>query len=255
MSRDITQLHPRLQEKIAKLKVLCQENGLELGIGECFRSVAEQEALYAQGRTAAGNIITNARGTSYSSQHQWGIAFDFFKNVKGQEYSDNTFFTKVANLAKSIGLAWGGDWTGFVDKPHLYLTDWGDTTSILKERYGTFEKFKATWGTMDTSTNANVNASTTAAAAGKEKYMFEPKTVQYGSTGTSVLLCQEILKARGFKGADGKDLQLDQHAGDNTVYAINAYQDTRRKQGVELGTDGKNDGICGKKMWADLIAI
>lgn len=248
MSRDITQLHPRLQEKIAKLKVLCQENGLELGIGECFRSVAEQEALYAQGRTAAGNIITNARGTSYSSQHQWGIAFDFFKNVKGQEYSDNTFFTKVANLAKSIGLAWGGDWTSPVDKPHLYLPDWGDTPTILKNTYGIFDRFKATW-------NAAPNTSPTTSIEKGDRYMFEPSSVKKGSTGTSVLLLQEILKARGFKGADGKDLQLDQHAGDNTVYAINAYQEARRKQGVELGTDGKNDGICGQKMWADLIAI
>lgn len=85
--------------------------------------------------------------------------------------------------------------------------------------------------------------------------MFEPSSVKKGSTGTSVLLCQEILKARGFKGADGKELKLDRDAGDNTVYAINSYQTARRKQGVELGTAGKNDGICGRKMWADLIAI
>lgn len=250
MSRDITQLHPTLQTKIAQLKTLCEQNDLELGIGECFRTVEEQEALYAQGRTTPGNIVSNARGTSYSSQHQWGIAFDFFKNVKGQEYSDNTFFTKVANLAKSIGLAWGGDWSGFIDKPHLYLPDYGSTTAILKSRYGTFEDFKATWGTTSTSTN------TSTSTTGKgNKYMFEPSSVKKGSTGTSVLLLQEILKARGFKGADGKDLQLDQHAGDNTVHAINSYQTARRKQGVELGTDGKNDGICGRKMWADLIAI
>lgn len=252
MARDITQLHPTLQAKIAQLKILCQNNGLALGIGECFRSVEEQEELYAQGRTKPGNIVSNARGTTYSSQHQWGIAFDFFKNVKGQEYSDSAFFAKVANLAKSIGLAWGGDWTGFVDKPHLYLPDFGDTTSILKSKYGTFEKFKAIWNATDTSTSTTVTTSTTGKGSG---YMFEPSSVKKGSAGTSVLLCQEILKARGFKGADGKDLQLDQHAGDNTVYAINAYQEARRKQGVELGTDGKNDGICGKKMWADLIAI
>lgn len=85
--------------------------------------------------------------------------------------------------------------------------------------------------------------------------MFEPLSVKKGSKGTSVLLCQEILKARGFKGADGKELKLDQDAGDNTIYAINSYQKERRTQGVELGTGGKNDGICGKKMWADLIAI
>lgn len=250
MARDISQLHPRLQAKITQLKILCQRDGLNLGIGECFRSAAEQVALYAQGRTTAGNIITNARGNSYSSQHQWGIAFDFFKNMKGQEFSDSLFFTSVAELAKSIGLAWGGDWSGFVDRSHLYLPDWGDTASILKERYGTFENFKATWSTANSGTS--VNAATAEKGSG---YMFEPLSVKKGSKGTSVLLCQEILKARGFKGADGKELKLDQDAGDNTIYAINSYQKERRTQGVELGTGGKNDGICGKKMWADLIAI
>lgn len=32
--------------------------------------------MYAQGRTKKGNIVTNAKGSDYSSQHQWGIAFD-----------------------------------------------------------------------------------------------------------------------------------------------------------------------------------
>ena len=79
--------------------------------------------------------------------------------------------------------------------------------------------------------------------------------VRKGSKGTSVLLLQEIFRARGFKGADGKELALDRSAGNNTIYAINSYQTTRRKQGVELGTNGKNDSSCGPKMWADLIAI
>ena len=81
MGRDISQLHPRLQQKIAELKQLCANEGLPLGIGECFRSVAEQNALYAQGRTEPGEIITNAPGSSYSSQHQWGIA-DVYKRQR-----------------------------------------------------------------------------------------------------------------------------------------------------------------------------
>lgn len=146
MGRNINELHPRLQEKISQLQVLCNKEGLRLGIGECFRSASEQDALYAQGRTKPGNRVTNARGSSYSSQHQWGIAFDFFKNVKGQEYSDNYFFTRVSQLAKSIGLAWGGDWHSPVDKPHLYLPDWGSTPTPLKSKYGNFDNFKKTWG-------------------------------------------------------------------------------------------------------------
>lgn len=86
-------------------------------------------------------------------------------------------------------------------------------------------------------------------------YMFTVNNVSKGTSGNSVLLCQEILKARGYKGKDGKELSLDGECGDNTVYAINAYQSARRKQGVELGTNGKNDGCCGSDMWKDLLGL
>lgn len=148
MSRDIAQLHPELQDKIAQLRTLCEAEGLQLGIGECFRSVEEQDTLYAQGRTISGQIVTYARGSSYSSQHQWGIAFDFFKNVAGHAYDDTAFFKRVGALGKSIGLGWGGDWITPVDMPHLYLPYWGDTPTTLKRRYSTFEAFKATWPTV-----------------------------------------------------------------------------------------------------------
>lgn len=146
MSRDVSLLHPALQQKIKQLQRLCQEEGLELGIGECFRSVQEQDALYAQGRTEPGEIITNAPGASYSSQHQWGIAFDFFKNIPGHAYDDDAFFARVGALGKSIGLGWGGDWQSIVDRPHLYLADWGSTPALLKQQYGTFARFRDTWG-------------------------------------------------------------------------------------------------------------
>ena len=135
--RDITALHPLLQVKIAELKLKCEKAGLKIGIGECLRTVAEQDALYAQGRTKPGSIVTNARGSTYSSQHQWGIAFDFYRNDgKGAFYDLDGFFTKVGALAKQVGLGWGGDWKSPVDKPHVYLPQWGSTTSALRSAYG-----------------------------------------------------------------------------------------------------------------------
>lgn len=146
MSRDITMLHPWLQYKIGLLKKECEKAGLKLGIGECFRSVAEQDALYAQGRSKAGKIVTNARGSSYSSQHQWGVAVDVFQNIKGKEY-EAAFLKKVAKIAKSkkVGLAWGGDWKSIVDTPHFYLPKWGSTPATLRNKYGTVERFKKEW--------------------------------------------------------------------------------------------------------------
>ncbi len=130
--RDITALHPDLQEKVYQFKALCEKNGLKAGIGECLRTVAEQDALYAIGRTKPGTRVTNARGSTYSSQHQWGIAFDFYRNDgTGAFNTAGGFFDQAGALAKSIGLGWGGDWKSPVDKPHLYLP-WCRRSLFLK---------------------------------------------------------------------------------------------------------------------------
>lgn len=147
--RDTKALHPRLQLKMAGLKILCDKAGLKIGISECLRTVAEQDALYAQGRTKPGLKVTNARGSTYSSQHQWGIAFDFYRNDGKGAYDDSgNFFGRVGTLAKQIGLGWGGDWKSPVDKPHIYLKEWGSTTSALRSAYGTPDKFMRTWDKM-----------------------------------------------------------------------------------------------------------
>lgn len=79
-------------------------------------------------------------------------------------------------------------------------------------------------------------------------YMFNPETVKAGDKNTSVLLLQEILRARGFKGKNGKALKLTWTADANTIYALKAYQESR-KDVLEV------DGICGPATWKDLIAI
>lgn len=84
-------------------------------------------------------------------------------------------------------------------------------------------------------------------------YMFECKTVQSGEVGTHVLLVQEILKARGYKGKDGKELTLDRECGTNTVYAIKNYQKDREK--VDPGICGGVDGVAGLKTLKDMIAL
>ena len=95
--------------------------------------------------------------------------------------------------------------------------------------------------------NAKPDTSTSV-PAGKSGYTCTPDIVQLGSTGLSVLLLQEILIARGFKGKDGKALSLDRSAGENTIYALKQYQKSR-KGVLEV------DGICGTATWKDLIAI
>ena len=93
--RGLEYLYPPFKAKIYQLVEMCKKRGLNIWLGETFRTVDEQNKLYAQGRTAPGSIVTNAKGTDYNSQHQWGIAFDFFKNETGHAYSDIQFFEQV----------------------------------------------------------------------------------------------------------------------------------------------------------------
>ena len=151
MSRDITMCHPELQEKAQQLIAECKKQGLIVKLGECFRTVAEQDNLYAQGRTKPGSIVTNAKGSSYSSMHQWGVAFDVIRNDGKGAYNDNDgWFSKVGRIGKSLGLEWGGDWTSPVDKPHFQLKQWGSTTTKLKKLYGNVNNFKKVWNNYKT---------------------------------------------------------------------------------------------------------
>lgn len=141
---DRTKLHPWLDYRLGILLKKCAKKGLYLIITEGFRSKEYQDSLYAKGRTKPGKIVTNAKGSTYSSQHMWGIAFDIAINDSKLLY-DTATMKKVAAIAKKIGLGWGGDWTSIVDTPHFYLTKWGSTTSQLKTAYGTPDAFKKTW--------------------------------------------------------------------------------------------------------------
>ena len=86
-------------------------------------------------------------------------------------------------------------------------------------------------------------------------YSFKVETVKAGRSGASVKLCQRLLKSRGYKGANGKVLSIDGDCGTQTVYAINSFQTAMRKKGIEVGNNGKNDGICGKKCWKALLGL
>lgn len=186
--RDTKALHPDLQLKIMELDNLCKKNGITIGIAECLRTKEEQDALYAKGRTKPGPKVTNAPGYSYSSMHQWGVAFDFYlkMDIDGDgQISDDAYnnakktFNKVGELGKLIGLEWGGEWTSIKDLPHFQLPDWGSTASKLKSMYGTPEKFIATWknekGQATSTTKKNEEIKGTAAKRIESARSFDRK--------------------------------------------------------------------------------
>lgn len=141
---DTDRLHPLLKHRLNKLLKECEKTGPGIIVTEGYRTKEYQDSLYAKGRTKPGKVVTNARGNSYASQHQWGIAFDIAINDKKHLY-DEKLIAQVAAIAKKKGISWGGDWKSFKDMPHFYLGKWGSGTTELKLKYGTPNKFMDEW--------------------------------------------------------------------------------------------------------------
>lgn len=115
--------HPVVRESALEMIKRAYKEGINVQISEGHRSYKRQNKLYAQGRTKSGNIVTNARGGQ--SWHNFGIAIDFFlTNHTGSTavWTVNSNWRRVAQIGKSLGFEWGGDWTSFKDYPHLQMT-------------------------------------------------------------------------------------------------------------------------------------
>lgn len=115
MSRRIEDLAPAVQQRAKALVNAAKDAGIDLLITSTYRSSEEQAALYAQGRTKPGAIVTNARpGDSY---HNWRCAFDVVplrngKPVWGTTGPDGDLWRKIGEMGESVGLEWAGRWTG-----------------------------------------------------------------------------------------------------------------------------------------------
>ncbi|HEB69259.1 MAG TPA: peptidase M15 [Desulfobulbus sp.] len=85
------------------------------------RTYAEQNRLFRQGRYGnPGPIITHARGGR--SNHNFGIAWDIgIFTETGGYVAEGAVYDQAAEVGMTDTLEWGGDWTGFVDKPHYQL--------------------------------------------------------------------------------------------------------------------------------------
>lgn len=111
-------LKPKVRELAEKLVVECAKVGYTIQITQTFRTFEEQDALYAQGRTKPGNIVTNAKG-GYSL-HNYRVAFDFVPIKNGQAmWNDLATFDAVGKIGVRLGLEWGGNWSSFIDRPHF----------------------------------------------------------------------------------------------------------------------------------------
>ncbi|EAE2472388.1 M15 family metallopeptidase [Listeria innocua] len=131
----------------------CCKNGIEVLVYETIRTKAQQSAN-----------VANGKSQTMRSYHIVGQAFDFVM-TKGNTVNWNGYNTsnakKAIAKAKSLGFSWGGDWSGFVDCPHMqyeyrgYGTDkfTADTPTTTKKtgKQGVYARgnlnirTKATW--------------------------------------------------------------------------------------------------------------
>lgn len=116
----LAKVMPLLARKIRLMADDLAKLGVTIECVQGLRTFAEQDALFAQGRTKPGPIVTRARGGR--SEHNYGVAADLcpFKNGK-PDWNDLPAFLQIGAVAHKVGLEWGGDWKKFVDKPHVQL--------------------------------------------------------------------------------------------------------------------------------------
>ena len=116
-SRNIDDLHPAVARGCREFIRRMNKAGFaHVGISSTYRDNVHQDWLFAQGRTRPGNIVTNARGGQ--SIHNYGLAFDFFLNIRGQEFNNPRFFDTGGKIWQEMGGVWGGAWRSFPDRPH-----------------------------------------------------------------------------------------------------------------------------------------
>lgn len=140
MSRRIEDLAPAVQQRAKALVSAAKDAGIDLLITSTYRSSEEQAALYAQGRTKPGAIVTNARpGDSY---HNWRCAFDVVplrngKPVWGTSGPDGDLWRKIGEMGEAVGLEWAGRWTGKLREMAHFQYTGGLTLADFKAGKGT----------------------------------------------------------------------------------------------------------------------
>lgn len=206
-------LHPVVQAGAAKLIERSYARGVPIVITQGMRSIAEQNALYAQGRTKKGPIVTNAKGGS--SYHNYGLAFDFAlllpdgKSISWDLSRDGDKdktgdWQEVAQEAKKLGFEWGGDWTSFKDYPHLEM-NFGLTTEQLRAgRKPTAQQIKDAMARINSSASEENNEVTITLNGRK----IASGLVDGGTTYAPVRAVAEALGAKVTYDADSRTVKL-----------------------------------------------
>jgi peptidoglycan LD-endopeptidase CwlK len=130
---NILSLQPKAQEAARKFLKLLTGANINARIISGTRTYAEQDILYAKGRTSPGNIVTNARGGA--SNHNFGIAWDIgIFTSNGKYLEESPLYDQAAQAGLTPELEWGGNWQSFKDKPHYQLKT-GLVVADIRQRF------------------------------------------------------------------------------------------------------------------------
>lgn len=137
-------LHPKVRDEvfitIGEIEAAWPLN-VAIRIVQGLRTIEEQNALYAQGRTKPGKVVTNAKGGK--SFHNFGLAVDFallFDKDNNGSYetlswdTSNPKWLEVVKAFEDKGWFWGGRFSSIVDMPHLQRT-FGFKIATLLAKY------------------------------------------------------------------------------------------------------------------------
>jgi len=146
----LAEVHPELATRVRHLDGLLPSLGLQVAQG--LRTVAQQDSLWAIGRTKEGQLcrhhritrpigtcpihpfgltVTKARGGW--SAHNFAYAVDLVPEDVTPGQPDwnisSPAWKKLLAAAASCGLAEGAEWRTFPDNPHFYLQELPATPS------------------------------------------------------------------------------------------------------------------------------
>jgi len=113
--RDLAELLPVAQTACRLLFQQCYKAGIKnIFITETYRSQERQNYLYAQGRTRPGQIVTWTLNSNHKTRLAWDVAVG-----PPQTLYDVVTLNRVGAIARKLGITWGGDWIGSIDRPHF----------------------------------------------------------------------------------------------------------------------------------------
>lgn len=124
-SRKLEDLRPDVAGMVRAMLAACEAAGLHVLVACTYRSDEEQAALYEQGRSTAGRIVTWARAGQ--SEHNKRRAADIYPLVNGKLADNKTpeekaIWETVGAIGEASGLEWGGRWPARIrDMPHFQL--------------------------------------------------------------------------------------------------------------------------------------